>query len=240
MPIIEPHDSDAPLNQGDLLRDVSLFLTSKADTVEGGESTGTKFKFCMVLSRPCVIAHKPTVIVAGVDNYKSPAPSEIDSFKKAKHFLDKLRDGDDTPDQFYLGQLLGDTESGRYAARLDSIHTIRLPAKPEHRTEFVKKHRYARLSEDFRRDLHTRLFQAFSVLGFDDLGWYSLADLRYLVQTGRSEIQRHNASIAQFEAAQAAEGSKEKDIIAIRNQIKEVERQMADHVAELTRREAPA
>jgi len=190
MPIIEPHAPDAPLNQGDLLQDVKLFLTSVADNFDGGMSAPVKLKYCLVLSRPCVIAHKSTVLVAGVDNFRTSAPPEIDSFRKAKHFLEKLRDGDGTPDQFYLGQLLGDQDSGRYAARLDSIHTVQLPTKPELRAEFVRKYRFARLTEDFRRDLHTRIFQAFSILGFDDLAWYSIADLKYLIQTGRSEIQR--------------------------------------------------
>ena len=38
MPIIEPHVSVEPLNQGDLLRGVKLFLTGKADALTGGES----------------------------------------------------------------------------------------------------------------------------------------------------------------------------------------------------------
>ncbi len=38
MPIIEPHVSGEPLNQGDLLRGVKLFLTGKADALTGGES----------------------------------------------------------------------------------------------------------------------------------------------------------------------------------------------------------
>ena len=37
MPIIEPHDPESSLDQGDLLRDVNLFFTAKTDALSGGE-----------------------------------------------------------------------------------------------------------------------------------------------------------------------------------------------------------
>jgi hypothetical protein len=237
MPILEALPVDVPLDQGDLLRGVKLCLTGKTDTVEGGECAAMKTNYCLVLSRPCVIAHKPTIVVAAVEQYKdSSAPPQVNTFSRMKLFLEELRDGARSPDQFYLGQLPGD-DRGRYAARFDSIHTIQVSSKPELRAAFVARHRIARLDEDFRRDLHTRLFQAFATLGFDDIRWYSSADLRSLVQTGRAEIESYRAEITRLEAVQEAEGNKANQINEFNNKIASVERQMAVYVAEVQRRE---
>jgi len=240
MPIIEPEHSDSPLDQGDLLRGVKLFVTSRTDSVDGGEATPLETSYCLVISRPCVIAHKPTIIVAAVEKYKANIPDGIDTFRKVKSFLEGLRNGEGAPDQFYLGQLPGDDEQGRFAAKLDSIQTIRVSSKPEDRDRFVKKHRFARLHEDFQRDLHSRLFQAFSVLGFDDIQWYSLPDLKYLVQVGRAEILRLESQLGLQTALQEAEGDKNKQRDVLTKQIAESQKQLEKYVAELDRREANA
>lgn len=236
MPIIEPIASSEPLNQGDLLRGVKLFLTGKTDTLSGGESVSSKSDHCLVLSRPCVIAHKKSVIVAAVDKFQSSTPKEIDTLDRALKFLTQLRDGNETPDVFYLGQLSGRESDGRYAARLDSIHTIEVPQKPEQRAAFVEKHRLAKLHIDFQRDLHTRLFQSFATAGFDDISWFSDADLNYLIEVANSELLAHQADKARIEASNQADGGKGNDLNNIRNRIENVQKRVAPYKAELERR----
>jgi hypothetical protein len=88
------------LSQGDILRDINLFTTGEA----WGDHNGTAMKsprgLCMVLSRPCVIEHKKSVIVAGIDKLPDNAPRDADSFKRILSFLTNLRDGTSSPDVF--------------------------------------------------------------------------------------------------------------------------------------------
>src|SRR3954467_6207950 len=66
MPIIEPARSGAPLTQGDLLSGVALFATKGSWDEKGGQAAVVKSELCLVLSRPCVAAHKKHVVVAAV------------------------------------------------------------------------------------------------------------------------------------------------------------------------------
>lgn len=236
MPIIEPHASGEPLNQGDLLHGVKLFLTGKTDNLSGGESISLKSDHCLVLSRPCVIAHKKSVIVATVEKFQSSTPKEIDTLDRALRFLTQLRDGNDSPDVFYLGQLPGKESEGRYAARLDSIHTIEIPLKPDLRTAFIVKHRFAKLHIDFQRDLHSRLFQSFATLGFEDISWFSNADLNFLVEMGKAEAKVLQSEKERLQAAMQADGGKGNEMKSIDNKITTLEKRIKPYQDELDKR----
>ena len=234
MPIIEPAIAGEPLAHGDLLRGVKLYITSNPDNLKRGEPESSKEGFCLVLSRPCVVAHKKTIIVAAVASMPAQTPSSIDTFDKALNFLIDLRDGGSSPDVFYLGQVTG--FEGRFAARFDSLHTLGMPKMPVDRQAFVDEHRIAKLHFDFVRSLHTRFFQAISSLGFDDVTWFSTADLRYLIQTGRSETDTLKAKLSRLEAAQDAGGVEKNAITSCQKQIATLETQMAAYLGELDQR----
>jgi hypothetical protein len=186
MPIVEMPDSGSPLSQGDLLKEINLFLTGDAWEATGGQPVKSPLHLCLVLSRPCVIEHKDTVIVASVEKLADKPPRDLDSFKKVLSFLTSLRDGPSAPDVFYLGQI--PNMSGRYAARFDLLHTIRVPPTGTERQSFVDRSRIAVLHRDFARDLHVRVFRAIASLGFDDHRWLSDSDLEWLVDSGRAEL----------------------------------------------------
>jgi hypothetical protein len=185
MPLIVPAIDDAPLSQGDILEDVRLYYTKRAWT-DGGEAAGARDVPCLVLSRPCNCLHKETVIVAKIEAYKDHPPKDLESLEDIQDFLTVLRDGGESPDCFYVGQIVG--HSGRRSARLDSIHTIEVPPAGSIRDEWLKAKRHWRLSEDFRRDLHLRILRAFASLGFDDISWFSTSDLKWLVEAGRRDV----------------------------------------------------
>ena len=133
MPIIEPARSGAPLTQGDILSGIALFATKGSWDEKGGQASVVKSELCLVLSRPCVAAHKKHVVVASVAKFPDNVPKNLDNFEKVLDFLTGARDGGSSPDVFYLGQLRG--RSGRFCARLDSFHTIEVPEEGELRTQ---------------------------------------------------------------------------------------------------------
>ncbi len=199
MAIIEPVPVDVPLSQGDVLNGVRLFHTRNISADDGGEPHGTSTQLCLVLSRPCVVAHKPMLLVAAIDRFPDSVPRAVDSFEEVLAFLNELRDGVEAPDLFYLGQL--PTFEGRFAARLDSLHTIGVPRDQEALRQVLARKRLGRLHVDFARDLHVRLFRAFASLGFDDHGWMSTSDLRWLVSKGQAEVSAAQAKLQGAEAA---------------------------------------
>lgn len=186
MPIIEPAPDGAPLSPGDVLQLVRLFATQESWMDAGGEASALRENLCLVLSRPCVAAHKPHVIVAAIQQYKGGVPDDVKSFDDLLGFLKDTRDASDMPDVFYLGQIPG--KEGQFCARLDSLHTIQIPAIPARLEGFLRDRRAARLQIDFVRDLHLRIFRAFASLGFDDVSWFSTQDLELLVNKGREEL----------------------------------------------------
>lgn len=209
MPIIDNSEPSRPLSQGDILKDINLFVTAGGWMSSNGTAQTVPNKMCMVLSRPCVIAHKATVIVATVEKYPDAPPRELDSFKKVQSFLIGFRDGVKSPDVFYLGHF--PQYSGRYCAKLDELHTIQIPGSEEERQQFVKSKRIGTLHPDFARDLHTRLFRAVASLGFDDHGWLSDNDLDWLVAQGEADLKLAEARVSEQEAkekGQAAKGEK--------------------------------
>ena len=122
MPIIEPPTPGSPLSQGDILKDISLFTTGEAWGAQNGTAMKSPRGLCVIFSRSCAIEHKKSVIVAGIDKLPDNTPRDADTFKRILSFLTNLRDGTNSPDVFYLGQL--SVLPGRYAARFDDLHTI--------------------------------------------------------------------------------------------------------------------
>jgi len=206
MPITETSKPGAPLSQGDILKDVNLFVTGEGWNASNGAATKSPHRICLVLTRPCGIEHKESVIVAGVEKLQDDVPRELDTFKKVLSFLTNLRDGLSSPDVFYLGHL--PPLPGRYGARLDSLHTIQiLPSGPVRQT-FVASKRIFALHPDFVRDLHARLFRAVASLGFDDYGWLSDADLKWLLDRGRTELLQAQARIQEYRTQQSGQEAK--------------------------------
>jgi hypothetical protein len=155
-----------------------------------------------------VIEHKTSVIVAAIEKLKDNPPRGADNFESVLSFLTRLRDGPESPDVFYLGQLPG--MSGRFAARLDLLHTIQLPPSGSERQSFVDARRIAVLHPDFARDLHVRLFRAVATLGFDDHGWLSDSDLEWLVESGKADLLKAQTKVQELRvkrSSQQAQGA---------------------------------
>jgi hypothetical protein len=239
MPIIELARPGAPLTQGDILSGVQLFLTREGWAEKGGEPARASAKLCLVLSRPCVAAHKKHVVVATIEKYPDNAPRGLDSFEKVLAFLTGMRDGGSSPDVFYLGQLPGRT--GRFCARLDALCTIEIPEDDATRAAFLAERRIATLHPDFARDLHLRLFSAFASLGFDDHAWPSTEDLQWLVTQGQADAATAASAVRQLEAQQAsreAEGTqfREVDLTNARRRLQDIQERVRPYEEELARR----
>lgn len=187
---------------------MTLFATKGSGSDIGGEAAKAPFKLCLVVSRPCVIAHKPHITVVGVEKYPEDTPREANTFDRVLDFMTGARDGTTSPDVFYLGQLPGTV--GRHCARLDSFHAIEIPTDPIVREAFVTKKRVAALSPDFVRALHTRLFGAFASLGFDDHGWPSTEDLQWIVTQGQADIAKLDGEVKQLLAQKAGREADDK------------------------------
>ncbi len=239
MPILELSRPGAPLTQGDILRDITLFATKEGWLERGGEPVKAPFKMCLVISRPCGIAHKRVVTVAGIEKYPDEVPKTIDTFDKVAAFLTGTRDGIRAPDIFYLGQLPVGT--GRHCARLDSLHPIEIPADQAVMAAFLTAKRVATLHPDFARDLQLRLFHAFASLGFDDHRWPSTEDLEWLVNQGRSDLSAAELVVNQLrtqKAARAAQGKQfaETELMNAEAKLDELRKRVAPYEAESARR----
>ncbi len=240
MPILIKVSKDAPLNQGDILKDIPLFQTGSDWAQPGTEPQKIKSPICMVLSRPCVAAHKPCIVVAAVERIKEGIPKDVDSFRKVKQYLEQLRDGFSTPDRFYLGQGIPTLDgTGRFFARLDSLCTVKLP-DADALEDLLPSRRVATLAEDFRRDLHRRILSAFAAMGFDDYGWFSNQDLDWLISVGRGEasefnlqIEHKRADIARNLSSGSHENTKlEKDVKQITERLNAVSAELARYEEE--------
>lgn len=203
MPILEPPNPNAPLTQGDVLKEVLLHTTSKKWDENGGRAESRDTQLSLVISRPCVAAHKSHVVVAAIRCRNERHPKDVNSFQQIRDFLTSIRDGTSSPDRFYLGQIPGQAV-GRYYAELDSLHTIGVPSVNE-RTEILQKHRVATLTVEFQRDLHLRLFRSFASMGFDDDAWFADQDLEWVVSAGQSELSQIDAEIAKLTAIAAGD-----------------------------------
>ena len=202
MPIIETVDHIEPISQGDILSGIQLYISGDCWEESGGQARATKQKYCMVVSRPCVAIHKPQLIVAAIEKYKVTLSDDVKEFDELVQVYTEIRDGTGQPDQLYLGQIPGN--AGSFCARLDLLHTIQVP--PQSRmTEFLRNRRIGRLSSDFARDLHVRIFSAFSRLGFSDHSWFSDADLRHVLAVGDERLKQLESEL-QGEMVRKAKG----------------------------------
>ena len=231
------------LTQGDLLSGIALFATKGSWEEKGGQAAAMKSELCLVLSRPCVAAHKKHVVVAAVAKYPDAVPKNIDSFDKVLDFLTGARDGGSSPDVFYLGQLPG--RGGRYCARLDSLHTIEIPEDEAQRAPFLTARRTLTLHADFARDLHVRVLGAFASLGFDDHRWPSIEDLQWLVTQGQADVAVAALAVRQLEAQQASRGAegtqfKESDLTTARQKLTALQMRLAPYEQELESRQRPS
>ena len=235
MAIIEPHSRGTPLAQGDILKGIPLFSTRKSADADGYSASDTKLNLCLVLSRQCVVEHKRSLVVAGVGKYSEDIPPTL-TFSELIDFLKTVRDGVDSPDLFYLGHL--PELPGRYCARLDSLHTLELPPKPEDRQAFIDTHRIATLSKDFARNLHIRIHQAFADMGFEDYRWLSDGDLKLIVAQGREETSRieTDQQLAGLSRDLAGKSTDQKQIVKDQNSLEDIKKRVAPYVKELARR----
>ncbi|HZZ77531.1 MAG TPA: hypothetical protein VFE62_03375 [Gemmataceae bacterium] len=243
MPIVESPQTGSSLSQGDILEGVLLFATKEGWLDSGGEAAKAPQKMCLVISRPCAIAHKSHVVVAGIEKYPDEVPRTIDTFEKALSFLTGARDGVRAPDIFYLGQL--PNRQGRFCARFDSLFSVQVPSEPATLQEFLQKKRIASLHPDFARDLHGRLFNAFASLGFEDNAWPSDEDLNWLVSQGKADITKAEATAQEQRAKKAslaAEGKSfaEKELTAAETKLAELKAAVAPFETEQQRRQKPA
>lgn len=244
MPILNEVRGDAPLTQGDVLKDMPLFVTGQHWSGSDAPPTKVKSPLCLVLSRPCVAQHGEQIVVAEIGRNTAEPPKEAQGFRKVREYLVQIRDGLDTPDRFYLGQIPGFPGPGRYFARLDSLYTLKMPPA-EKLSGLLAGRRIATLNVDFRRDLHRRIFSAFASLGFDDYGWYSTEDLAWLVETGETELSELQTKIGAKKSQisrNVASGTADRnvkldeEVDSLEEQLAQSGREMAPYRAELQRR----
>lgn len=231
MPIIELPTPGTPLSQGDILKGVPLHFSKRSADTSWIPGTDKKVTLCLVLSRQCVVEHKPMLTVAAVEKYPGGMPANQE-FKSALAFLENLRDGNKSPDVFYLGQLPGET--GRYCARIDFLSTIEIPHVSNGRQDFIDKYRVAKLHKDFVRDLHLRVFQSFASMGYEDYRWVADAELKWLITTGEAEINKDKEDQKIAQAAMAAEGKPTET--GETKKIAEIRKIMVPYQAELEQR----
>lgn len=185
MPILEDVATDAEVGQGDLLANVSLFEIS----ADGRPAAIAKATHALIVSRDCAVENKPQVLVAAVFANPLQFAKEEDPKKRFEAFrrhLAVLRDGGQSPDRFYLGALPGSTE--RLVAHLDQLCPLVLPPEAAARREWMKTHRVARLTADFRGAIPVRMFWSFGRVGFDNVEWYPSMDLQGLVDAGLAHL----------------------------------------------------
>ena len=194
MPIVLTPDTQAPLEQGDVLRGVVTYFTA-----EDGNPKTDEPPYVLVLSRPCNAFRDERIVVADA----FPFNIEVESNQTAdqlRRFLTGIRDGRTKPDHFYLGELPHlEGQATRFTAHLDALHTISVPGVGPSRVEFTHKRRAFRLAPDFVRDLHARIFGAFASLGFNDDQWYSDQDLALLLAHAKADAHKLEGTLAEVE-----------------------------------------
>ncbi len=254
MPILKQLDADAPLNQGDVLKGLRLYSTGhdwgSTDASGGSPEWAKHCVYSMVVSRPCVVYHKPAITVAAISVVKGDVPSIVKSFAEVRAFLNHLRDGYGRPDRFYLGQI-PNADLGRYYAHLDSFHTVARPGDAELKA-FLASNRVATLTDSFRRDLYLRVLACIANLGFDDYGWLSDRNLQWLLEAGDAELHQKKAGLASEktklaeilasgESKSASEKkNREKTLASQQKEIEDFERDLGAYRREAQSREQKA
>jgi hypothetical protein len=207
------------LEQGDVLAEVQTFV---ADHTSSEAAPVMDEGLVLLISRPCNALRAKRVVVAEIVKRPLPGLKGAETLRDMKDFFVTVRDGDGSPDTFYLGELEPGTD--RYFAKLDSLRTIQIPEEEGPRQAFIKRHRRFKLNPEFARDLHVRIFKAFASLGFDDDGWWSDADLDLAAKKGEADVASLRAAVqsleAQLDVLKTGEGSK-KELRQIEDQLKE-------------------
>jgi hypothetical protein len=191
MPILSP-SRDEEIAQGDVLQDVALHVSDSAGTAKR-----INCPYCLVVSRDCVAAHKPRIVVVPVRKMQMNIPREYKTFDEIKQALEEIRDGSN-PDRFYLGTI-GDGGE-RYAAHLDQFCTVGLPEEPAAAAEWVKGKRVASLHDEFRAALRARLHWVYARPGFHDHDWFCDRDLAWLLDLGESKLKGLEGEVAALKA----------------------------------------
>ncbi len=216
--IFEP-EADAPLRQGDILEGVALYQTAD----DGEEAVPVDVDYVLVLSRHCNAVRKSAVIVAAITEVTPEDFAKLSelSLDETRRYLAAVRDGDGTPDRFYLGPLPG-REPRRACARLDLVYSIQIPENDSARREWIASRRRGTLSNEHRRHLHTSLLLAFGREGFDDYAWWPDGDLKIMIAAGKRELieaQRKQLDIVpNYQAAALAEKKVDEKIKGVGNQ----------------------
>lgn len=234
MPIIESVSETEPLSQGDVLKGVKLFSTDSS----GEGPVQSKATYCLVLSRPCVVAHKVLLTVAAIEEFKFSIANTVESFDEMLAVMTSIRDASQSPDVFYLGAL--PSVQGRFCARLEQLHCLLLP-QGEQRTSFLQRHRIAKLDVDFSRDLHLRLFRSYASLGFDDLSWFPTEDLQSILQFADTDVSRAQTRLQGLKATKERQQLQDKkfnesDLSAAERSLNELNQKFDPYRQELQRR----
>lgn len=246
MPIVvRPTDGDA-LTQGDILQGLS-FATATADDKLQADA---RARYLLVISRPCKSLRDAFVTVAPVVQSKLDlaelrhqleGKGEKVTLDRMRRFLAGIRDGEQRPDSFYLGDLEAGS-SKRFAADLSTFSTLQVPSDGEGRAAWVKLHRVWRLDIEFARDLHVRVFNSVARLGFDDHAWFADPDLDVMITEGQKELAQLGISLADAQrAVQAKEGETVpkpmlEQVAARERDVKEAQEQLAPYLAEKAKR----
>lgn len=238
MPIIEQVNPAVPLAQGDLLKDVPLYI-SQIDPSTGAFSPPAKTKAdaALLLSRACALTNKTSFIAAAVFRLPDgPPKTDTGNFEDIKTWLETLRDGEARPDRFYLGQIdaLG---PGRYMAHFDALHTVSVGKAVVGTNTHLLQLRVGRLSFESARALQVHLFNAFSREGFEDFAWFSTPDLQWLVSAGEQDILAKNT----VERAQLVSGgATPSQLTKLDTTVKQLQNSLKPYQDELARRFTPS
>ena len=242
MPIVEECLLDTVLSQGDILKGVSLFASAYGSS--GYDASKLSPEMCLVLSRPCIAIREKYVCVATIDKYKGSLPKDVESLDDMIDFLEDVRNGTESPDVFYLGQLPGYEDSDRFCARLNLIHTIEIPVdsgNSSRRQCFVNERRICRLRTAFCHDLHHRLFRSYASLGFDDHAWFPTKDLEMVIERGERELTAATLKHQEVKTTQSrqefnAGQFNSKDLTEAETKIGEIEKKLVPFKLELEKR----
>jgi hypothetical protein len=232
MPILLPAQADnQPMEQGDVLGEIQTYV---ADHMSSDPAPIMDEGLVLVISRPCNALRSKRLVVAEVVKRSLAGLKGAETLREIKVFFVTVRDGDGTPDTFYLGEL--EPGPDRYFAKLDSLRTIQVPDDEGARQAFIKRHRRFKLNPEFARDLHVRIFKAYASLGFDDDGWWTDADLDLSCRKGEADVAALRAAVqaleAQLDVLKTAEGSK-KELKQNEEQLKEKRGALASAEKEL-------
>jgi hypothetical protein len=262
MPLLVPASPDAPLTQGDLLWVGPLHLTGH----DGKPVPRLEAEIALVLSRDCVAAHKGKVVVAHVvavsgklfddkalkEDLKKEGAKSYDVYARLfddlVRLLQEKRDGSLSPDRFYLGPQPG--AQARLVAQLDELSTVELPKDSAALAQWVSTQRVATLSDDARRALGTRIFWAFTRVGFDDHEWLPDPDLRAVCDAGELARNALQTAISEAKAllhndeAATVDGKRldgrKKEIVKLEQELAHLNARLEGFLAERMRRDGAA